>query len=245
MASDRSPGRPAFTLIELLVVIAIIAILAALLLPMLKHALEMGRRAVCTSNLRQIGHSIIMYTSDNDGMMPDATPGGSTGCLDEVYRFRNQTWYGHGRPYGEGYLGGKSDKTLSMLWCPTWNITVPLFNFANEHEEADNTTGDGSGMNTAYETRGYFDWRDDSPPAGYAGVPAIVRDMSRGKWYAGHSPSANGPYYFAWEQSWGYNVLYLDDSVRWFDLKAAGWPNAGLSPNGDHPDGQWAIFDRR
>ena len=37
------------TLIELLVVIAIIAMLVALLIPGLKHALEMARRAVCTS----------------------------------------------------------------------------------------------------------------------------------------------------------------------------------------------------
>ena len=44
----------AFTLIELLVVIAIISALAALLLPALRMAREMGRRAVCLSNQRQI-----------------------------------------------------------------------------------------------------------------------------------------------------------------------------------------------
>src|SRR6185369_10674989 len=62
--------RDAFTLIELLVVIAIIAILAALLLPALSRAKESSRRAVCTSNLHQIGLAAYAYMDDNRGVLP-------------------------------------------------------------------------------------------------------------------------------------------------------------------------------
>jgi prepilin-type N-terminal cleavage/methylation domain-containing protein len=56
-------NRNAFSLIELLVVMVIIGVIIALLLPAILAARESSRRAVCQSNLRQLGLALQAFES--------------------------------------------------------------------------------------------------------------------------------------------------------------------------------------
>lgn len=59
-----------FSLVEVLVVIAIIGVLLALLLPGIGQARESAKKAICLSNLRQIGLAIQSYSTSNRGYIP-------------------------------------------------------------------------------------------------------------------------------------------------------------------------------
>ncbi len=65
---NQAPGG--FTLIELLVVIVVVVLLAALAGMAVQSALDAGRGAACSTNLRQIGVGIGTYASDHDGRIP-------------------------------------------------------------------------------------------------------------------------------------------------------------------------------
>ncbi len=115
--------RRAFTLVELLVVIAIIAVLAALMLPALAKARDSGRKAVCISNLRQLGIAIHGYAQDSAGRMPygpTAPPFShpaefypSTGSPTSLLSLRS------GAPAGLGLLlANHLARTPRVLFCP-------------------------------------------------------------------------------------------------------------------------------
>jgi prepilin-type N-terminal cleavage/methylation domain-containing protein/prepilin-type processing-associated H-X9-DG protein len=113
MVSRRA--RRGFTLIELLVVIAIIAILAAILFPVFARAREQARKAVCTSNLKQLVLAFRMYADDYDGYSPISAYFGSPktfapGNLEELQNcwFMNPT---------APYL-----KNRGVLHCPSDNV---------------------------------------------------------------------------------------------------------------------------
>lgn len=83
--SQTKRRRDGFSLIELLVVIAIITLLLSILMPALKKAKELGKRAVCLNHTRQLTISWKMYADDYDGWLPQAKVGNNN---------NNRTEYG-------------------------------------------------------------------------------------------------------------------------------------------------------
>jgi prepilin-type N-terminal cleavage/methylation domain-containing protein/prepilin-type processing-associated H-X9-DG protein len=77
-------GTKGFTLIELLVVISIIAVLLAVLMPALNKARELGQRAVCLDNLKEIMQANEVYATKHDGwyapVVYDMRPSGGDSC---------------------------------------------------------------------------------------------------------------------------------------------------------------------
>lgn len=104
-----------FTLLELLIVIAIIAILASLLLPSLKNARELGKRAKCIGNLKQLASISVMYIGDYDEWLPETFSTSPTAY-----------WFNKYADYNDSFITVKG--RTGIYSCPSleywWHATV-------------------------------------------------------------------------------------------------------------------------
>ncbi len=149
MNTTRSLPAPkqGFTLIEMLVVIAIIALLASILVPSVNKALQAAKRTSCMSNLRQIGHAVMMYSLEKDGYLPPVVDGGwsSSGTL----------WMEAISPFlGEEVDDIMQENIAAITYgCPSWKGRLDV-------NELGRATKPGFGMNVFPAPT---DWGSGSP----------------------------------------------------------------------------------
>jgi prepilin-type N-terminal cleavage/methylation domain-containing protein/prepilin-type processing-associated H-X9-DG protein len=112
--------KAGFTLIELLVVISVIAVLLAILMPSLRASREQAQRAVCASQLRQLGIAHVMYQQSHDGWITPAVQNSGVA----------QYWYNTLGPYFEHTPTQHGDDLAEdigrrILLCPLDKMAYP------------------------------------------------------------------------------------------------------------------------
>jgi hypothetical protein len=122
-------------LVELLVIIGIVAVLISLLTPVLSKARLMAKRAVCTTNLRNMSQAFGVYAQDFSGRFPRFGFGHDhSTCAHSLFVWQKDV----AELYLHQYMGGRLeglycpvsavDELLEEWWFAEWQQTYGLYN---------------------------------------------------------------------------------------------------------------------
>ena len=197
-------GYKRFTLIELLVVVAIIGILLSILLPSLAKSRDIAYRAVCASNLHQIGIGASLWSKNEDGNLPTWYRSGSNFT---TYWIRNDGQFrGLGLLFEDGII-----ETPEVFYCPahmtfendvlTYNGTANTWGSNKVRSSFTARSLDNSaGLGNQIREWKLVDYGDKTIYTDFVGV---------NKW-------TNGSVYIYWpHKNDGFNRMKGDMSVKW------------------------------
>ena len=216
-------SRTGFTLIELLVVISIIALLIAVLLPALQTARESARRAICMSNIKQIGLALNLYAQDYNNIYPAAN---LNSPLDVRSSYAN--WKVMGRP-STVWTGPDANSSGQSIRTPApWDrIVNPYSGVANDYSVFACPSETGPHLENPK-----WDWHTI-----YGFPPAVRGDtffkmvgtsyhFITGAFKLGHFTLADQPdIMMAWTEQgcWGRSIDDIDDTSRQVLGAEFGW----------------------
>jgi prepilin-type N-terminal cleavage/methylation domain-containing protein len=222
----------AFTLVELLVVISIIALLAGLGLSAINKANDKAKMIVSVNNLKQIGLSMKLYSSDYDGQFPLGWVSGSNmtdtagaaGIADANTSFRAL--------FGGGYI---SDERVFFYPGPTY-FKRPDNNFKDNQYEKALEAGENSYsyfIGLAESDDGQQPLACDTPQ----GSVAVVGSGSSGS-------TANSGWTFSSlstriNSGSGLHMLYVDGSVGFVKKTGEDGANAKVTVKVSNPNGRF------
>ena len=154
MKGTFEKSRRAFTYVELLVVLALIVLGIAFLLPMRRHHGDSANRTKCSSNLRQIGQAMLLYSNDNRGAYPRTRQ--SPGPI------RTPTW-GTGiaatQPFKDDGPADNDVTAAVFLLLRTQDITAEVFACPVQGDYATTPVVDAYGGKTVKERSNFSDYR--------------------------------------------------------------------------------------
>ncbi|MDY6913783.1 MAG: type II secretion system protein [Planctomycetota bacterium] len=192
-----------FTLVELLVVITIISLLVSVLMPSLSAAKEQAYRAVCASNLKQLGLALQMYAYDQDGYLP--SPDAHILGLGHHWAYPFESYYwGYLTAFYPDYI------PLKILYCPSnetpiqvnYDTTTFYFGCINRFQENQQIIGtDKIDEPTYYYNSGELAEQN----------PLLAADLQSDIGYA------YGRYHINHKFK-GVNCVFAGGNVEWFAL---------------------------
>lgn len=121
-----------FTLIELILVVAIIGVLASIILPKFADMLDRAKIAALKGHLGALRSAMALYYADNEGLMPDYSPGVSTDFLQTnltpryIEKIPTVRWPRIYIPFTTNTVAHPENSILFSAGCSDVNITFPF-----------------------------------------------------------------------------------------------------------------------